>query len=271
MSTVLETVAVAADEVADDQRRVARRARAMQRQRDRGWSWVRILDREEEPGLLGLLRGSVNGDWPSRRATWPRASPGDSPGKANHGVRSPGVWVSHTSGSRRCFARTGNARMARTRSATGSNPMNLEFAVCLPRDAETVALVRGVVANALSSFGVTPECVEDIRLALSEACTNVIDHAAADDEYEVRLEEDEERCAISIKNTGSGFDATALVGLMPDSSSPRGRGVAIMRAVMDRVEFSSESETGTIVHLVKMLGVEPAAPLANLRRRRRQM
>lgn len=59
MSTLLETVAVAADDVADDQRRVARRARVMQRQRDRGWSWVKVLDREDEPGLVGLLRRSA--------------------------------------------------------------------------------------------------------------------------------------------------------------------------------------------------------------------
>lgn len=148
--------------------------------------------------------------------------------------------------------------------------MKLEFAVCLPRDAETVALVRGLVADALTSFGVTPECVDDIRLALSEACTNVIEHAAADDEYDVRLEVDEERCAISIRNTGIGFDATALADVMPDPSSPSGRGVAIMRAFMDRVEFSSESETGTIVHLVKTLSVDPDAALARLRRRRGQ-
>jgi serine/threonine-protein kinase RsbW len=145
--------------------------------------------------------------------------------------------------------------------------MNLEFAVFLPRDAETVALARGVVASALTSFGVTPECVEDIRVALSEACTNVIQHAAADDEYEVRLEVDEQRCAITVTNTGVGFDATALAGVMPDSSSSRGRGVAIMRALMDRVDFSSEPETGTIVHLVKTLGLEPDAPFARLRRR----
>jgi hypothetical protein len=59
MSTALEEVATAADDVADDQRRVARRARAMQRQRDRGWSWARVLDREAEPGLLELLRSSA--------------------------------------------------------------------------------------------------------------------------------------------------------------------------------------------------------------------
>ena len=58
MSSVLEEVAAAADEVADDQRRVARRARAMQRQRDRGVSWSTILDREAVPSLLELLRRS---------------------------------------------------------------------------------------------------------------------------------------------------------------------------------------------------------------------
>lgn len=59
MSTALELVATAADDVAADQRRVARRARAMQRQRDRGWSWAKVLDRDAEPGLLELLRRSA--------------------------------------------------------------------------------------------------------------------------------------------------------------------------------------------------------------------
>jgi serine/threonine-protein kinase RsbW len=143
--------------------------------------------------------------------------------------------------------------------------VNLEFAVFLPRDAETVGLVRAVVTSALVSFGVTPGCVDDVRLALGEACTNVIDHATNDDEYEVRLEIDETRCAISVKNTGIGFDATALAGVMPDIDSPRGRGVAIMRAVMDSVEFRSEPESGTIVHLVKTLSVESGTALSRLR------
>jgi hypothetical protein len=59
MSTALEMVATAADDVATDQRRIARLARSMQRQRDRGWSWAKVLDREAEPGLLELLRSSA--------------------------------------------------------------------------------------------------------------------------------------------------------------------------------------------------------------------
>ncbi|MCA1847094.1 MAG: hypothetical protein LC792_28665 [Actinobacteria bacterium] len=59
MVSALDEVAAAADEVADDQRRVARQARTMQRLRDRGWSWGRILDREAAPGLLESLRRSI--------------------------------------------------------------------------------------------------------------------------------------------------------------------------------------------------------------------
>lgn len=56
MGTTLEEVASAADAVADEQRQVARDARRMQRQRDRGRSWAALLDRDESAGLLRRLR-----------------------------------------------------------------------------------------------------------------------------------------------------------------------------------------------------------------------
>jgi serine/threonine-protein kinase RsbW len=145
--------------------------------------------------------------------------------------------------------------------------VRVDIAVCLPQEAETVALIRTAVTNTLTLFGVTEDCVEDIRLALSEACTNVIEHAATSDDYEVHLHVDDDECTISVINAGEGFDADDLTGVMPDDSSPRGRGVAIMRAVVDRVEFRSEPEKGTIVHLVKALAVREEGPLARLRRR----
>lgn len=58
MSSALEDVAAAAEEVAEDQRQIARRARSMQRQREQGRSWADILDRQQSPPLLELLRRS---------------------------------------------------------------------------------------------------------------------------------------------------------------------------------------------------------------------
>lgn len=148
--------------------------------------------------------------------------------------------------------------------------MYLDVAVCLPQEAETVGLVRTVVRQALRMFGVTGDCIDDICLALSEACTNVVQHAVADDDYEVQLQVNERDCAIRVKNVGNGFDAAALANVMPEPSSPRGRGVAIMRALMDRVDFRSEPEAGTMVLLVKTLTIDADGLLARLRQRPRR-
>jgi serine/threonine-protein kinase RsbW len=144
--------------------------------------------------------------------------------------------------------------------------MQIELAICLPREAETVMLARTAIAETLLTFGVDTGCVDDIRLALSEACTNVIDHAGSDDEYEIQIHVDQDNCAIDVRNTGSGFDAAALEGVQPDPLSARGRGVAIMHAVMDHVGFHSEEESGTIVHLVRSLQFRPDSPIARMRR-----
>ena len=59
MASALEKVAAAADQVADEQRRIAQTARAMQRGRDRGQSWTTILDGEPVPGIVQRLRSSA--------------------------------------------------------------------------------------------------------------------------------------------------------------------------------------------------------------------
>ena len=58
-SSALEAVAEAADDAGREQREVARRARGMQRRRDRGWSWARVLDAERPPGILALSRSGT--------------------------------------------------------------------------------------------------------------------------------------------------------------------------------------------------------------------
>lgn len=140
--------------------------------------------------------------------------------------------------------------------------MNLKIALCLPRDGKTVAVVRAVAMDALARFGVTGECIDDVGLALSEACANVIRHAEESDEYEVRLEIDNVRCAITVIDAGRGLDVGPLTTTMPEPSSPGGRGMALMKALTDQVDFTSEPESGTIVHLVKRITLSPAGPLS---------
>ena len=142
--------------------------------------------------------------------------------------------------------------------------MKIEVALCLPRDATTIALTRRVIVAALGELGITRESVDAIRLALSEACTNVVEHSSIDDEYEVRLEVNDDRCEITVVDTWKGFDATRANAAFPPADSPGGRGLAIMRSVMDSTTFTSEPERGTLVHLTKTLDLTPNGALRRL-------
>lgn len=143
--------------------------------------------------------------------------------------------------------------------------MELDVALSLPRDTATVSMVRALVVDNLRRLGVTEECIDDIRLALSEAVTNVVQHASTDDDYEVRLEVRDGECAVTVRDRGRGFDFTTLGDGWPDPDSPRGRGLAIMRSVLDNIRFEPHPEQGTIAHLVKHVEVLPGSPLDRLR------
>jgi serine/threonine-protein kinase RsbW len=142
--------------------------------------------------------------------------------------------------------------------------VQIHFTLCLPRDELSIPVVRHICRSSLAEVGVKMECSTDIEVALTEACTNVLLHSGPADEYQVQLTIDDDLCIIRIVDTGRGFDGAELRGL-PDESSESGRGVVLMRALVDRVLFTSRPEAGTIVHLEKNLEFVPGAPATRLR------
>ncbi len=130
--------------------------------------------------------------------------------------------------------------------------MQLMLSIWLPRDRASIPVTRHIVRNALSEIGVTEDCAHDIAVAQSEACTNVIDHSGPGDEYELKVEVSETRCVLSVIDTGHGFD-TVNVANDSDPGSERGRGIQLMRALVDDVQFESRPDSGTSVYLEKKL------------------
>jgi serine/threonine-protein kinase RsbW len=125
------------------------------------------------------------------------------------------------------------------------------LSLCLPRDADSVAVARHIVRHALAEVGVTEDCTHDVELALSEACSNVLLHAGPGEEYDVRLELDERSCELRIVDAGKGFDATRSAD--QDPRAERGRGFGVMSALVDNVRFVTKPTAGTVVHLHKRL------------------
>lgn len=131
--------------------------------------------------------------------------------------------------------------------------VEVTLALCLPRDASTIPFVRHLAKFALTEMGVTRASVADVEIALTEACANVVQHATADDEYEITLAIGDTECSIRVVDTGHGFDADSLGHDDAHPTAEQGRGIQLMRALVDRIAFTSEPEKGTVVHLVKVL------------------
>ena len=131
--------------------------------------------------------------------------------------------------------------------------MRVQLQLSLPREAISVPLARRTVATALLTAGVDPACVEEVKLALSEACTNAVRHAVDGVTYEVMVGISDEQVAIEVVDSGSGFGQREVDSSMPDPAAENGRGMALMNALSDLAVFDSVDGGGGSVHLTKRL------------------
>jgi serine/threonine-protein kinase RsbW len=139
---------------------------------------------------------------------------------------------------------------------------DVEFRVALfmPRDAASVPISRQVLDSCLETLGVTAETRTDIALALSEACSNVVLHAGAGEEYEVLARARDGRCVIEVMNEGNGTVAVAPPTEPVALTAEHGRGLKIIDAVTDNLRLTGNGRAGTTVHFEKSLDWVPGAP-----------
>src|SRR4051812_31076652 len=142
--------------------------------------------------------------------------------------------------------------------------VEIKLTLALPRDELSVPVVRRVLKSSMQTLGVENEVIADIELALTEAVTNVLDHAVDGEEYEVSAGINGDLCVIEVIDRGSGFDSGSLGHDDAHVEAEGGRGIQIMRALVDRVTFDSVETVGTIVHLEKHLEWKPDAVIKRL-------
>jgi serine/threonine-protein kinase RsbW len=142
-------------------------------------------------------------------------------------------------------------------------PMRLAFTLRLPRDELSVPIVRHICRSALLELGVAGTCLADIELAVTEACTNVLKHAqGTNQQYEVEVEVNEDAAEIRVIDAGVGFSAESFQ--QASGTDEQGRGLHLMRALVDDLQFISKPEQGTIVHLAKRLELSEDSILQKL-------
>ncbi|WP_460366690.1 ATP-binding protein [Actinocorallia lasiicapitis] len=131
----------------------------------------------------------------------------------------------------------------------------MKFSLALPREVLSVPVIRRVLGDALRGLGVSEDCIGDILVAASEACTNVVRHSTTT-EYEVVGSIDDEICSLRITDHGVGFGPSVPGGpggaRSHDELAESGRGMGIMAALVDDLTLSTTAD-GVSVALCKRL------------------
>lgn len=140
--------------------------------------------------------------------------------------------------------------------------MRITYTLTLPAEVESVPTGRSIARASLSLLRVSESSIDDVTLALTEACANVVKHAGGH-RYQVRMSIDDALCVIEVIDNGVGFDPASVPPPDPDDLLSEGRGLLLMESLVDQLAFTRrEDSTGTVVCLQMRLDLDPGSPLA---------
>jgi serine/threonine-protein kinase RsbW len=132
----------------------------------------------------------------------------------------------------------------RTRGVSGVEPHGTpssDVRLSLPARPENVAVIRHVLGAFAEALRLPPEVVEDMRLAVTEACTNVVRHAYDDGEtgpIDVEIRPNGDRLDLVVSDRGRG------IGPSPDAAGP-GLGLPLIASLADSFDIQLATTRGS--------------------------
>lgn len=120
---------------------------------------------------------------------------------------------------------------------------------------EYVGIIRLTTSGIANKIGFSIDDIEDMKVAVSEACTNAIKHSN-DDIFYITYTMLENGLTIEISDKGEGYNIENIP--QPDLENPKenGLGLFIIQTLMDDVSVESIENQGTTIKMTKYLGVD---------------
>lgn len=126
--------------------------------------------------------------------------------------------------------------------------------ITIPSHPKYLYIVRSVTSKIGEIYGIDETLVNDLRLAIDEACTNVIRHAYKGDttkriilKYTVKPKE----FIVVLEDTGIKADINKLKGRELDDIKPGGLGIHFIKRVFDIFMLDEKKKKGNRLILVK--------------------
>src|SRR3954471_5897808 len=127
----------------------------------------------------------------------------------------------------------GSSAQIQLKSVTAMQRVDTDVKLTLPARPENVSVIRHVLGAFAEALCLPDDLVEDLRLAVTEACTNVVRHAYPPDRpgpVEISIQPLEERVSVTVSDHGRG------IGTSSDTTGP-GLGLPLIAALADNVEL----------------------------------
>ncbi|HZY97778.1 MAG TPA: ATP-binding protein [Candidatus Cybelea sp.] len=128
----------------------------------------------------------------------------------------------------------------------------------IPSRPEWVALARLAAATVANRLSFSIEEIEDVKLAVAEACTAVIQHESHGEFIQVTCEALADSLRVRVHDTGRhGVHAGDRPRINFDEARIAGLGVFLIRTLMDEVSYDVHPQLGTDLVMVKRLAGRP--------------
>lgn len=129
----------------------------------------------------------------------------------------------------------------------------------IPAKADYVVLGRLALAGLIKANGFSEDAIADLKLALTEACSNSVRHAYGgyDGQVHLTFTTYDDRVTIEIRDDGAGFDSEEIMssfnsGIAGSDYNEGGMGLSIIRAVVDDFELRNQPDGGTSLLITKL-------------------
>lgn len=122
----------------------------------------------------------------------------------------------------------------------------------IPSRPEWVALARLAAATVANRLHFSIEEIEDVKLAVAEACTAVIQHEGHGEFIDLTCEALSDSLRIRVRDSGRhGVRLAEAPKMNFDEARIAGLGVFLIRTLMDEVSYDVNAQMGTDLLMVK--------------------
>jgi serine/threonine-protein kinase RsbW len=123
----------------------------------------------------------------------------------------------------------------------------------IPSRAEWVGVARLAIAGIASRLQFSIEDIEDLKLAVAEACTNCIQHASGSESIDISCQIKPDRLVMTVEDSGRGTQPSTLAPKTLGEPQVGGLGVFLIRSLMDDVEYELDPQSGTRLTMTKFI------------------